>query len=175
MVYRGVRLASSRFRRGEPISQIQIGDRCQIKEGCRIAARSGTIRIGDRCAIGERAEIESWKSAVEIGNCVRIAAEVYILTSNHAFDDRSKPILDQGFNFEPVTIEDDVWIGRRAVILPGVTVGRGAVIGAGAVVTKDVPMNAIVAGVPARVIRTRDENRRIVPSSESSNGIDADD
>ncbi len=82
--------------------------------------------------------------------------DVVILTQNHKFDRLDIPMLDQGFKDEqPVTICDDVWIGARVIILPGVTVGKGAIIAAGAVVTKDVPEYAIVGGNPARVIKMR--------------------
>ncbi len=82
--------------------------------------------------------------------------DVVILTQNHKFDRLDIPMLEQGFKDEqPVTICDDVWIGVRAIILPGVTVGKGAIIAAGAVVTKDVCEYAIVGGNPARVIKMR--------------------
>lgn len=154
-IYNGARLSATRYQTKDESAQILIGNRCQLKEGCRIVVRSGRVRIGSRCAIGDGAEIECWKSTVDIGDLVRIASQVYILTNNHAYEDVAKPIMEQGYVFKPIVIGDDVWIGRRAVILPGVTIGRGAIIGAGAVVTKNVPPNAIVAGVPARMIRTR--------------------
>jgi maltose O-acetyltransferase len=81
---------------------------------------------------------------------------VTILTRNHAFVDTSRPMRDQGAGeISPVTISDDVWIGMRVIILPGVTIGRGAIIGAGAVVTKDVPPYCVAVGNPARVVRNR--------------------
>jgi maltose O-acetyltransferase len=82
--------------------------------------------------------------------------DVVILAVNHRFSGHA-PMIDQGYD-DPrlVTIGDDVWIGTRAIVLPGVTIGTGAIVGAGAVVTKDVPENAIVAGNPARVMKLRD-------------------
>jgi len=81
-----------------------------------------------------------------------------IYTSNHRFDRTDIPMIDQG-NTEPkaVVIEDDVWIAARAIILPGVRIGKGAVIAAGAVVTKDVPPYTVVGGIPARKIKSRVE------------------
>jgi maltose O-acetyltransferase len=82
--------------------------------------------------------------------------EVVIRTNNHRFDRTDIPMRIQGFSEEkPVFIGDDVWIGQRAIILPGVRVGDHAIVGAGAVVTKDVPKGAIVGGNPARVLRMR--------------------
>jgi acetyltransferase-like isoleucine patch superfamily enzyme len=78
-----------------------------------------------------------------------------IIGANHRFDDLSRPIAKQGLVRKSVVIEDDVWIGGRVNILAGVTVGRGSVVAAGAVVTHDVPPYSVVAGVPAKVIKTR--------------------
>lgn len=84
-----------------------------------------------------------------------ISDAVSIRDTNHGFIDNSIPMISQPITTSPVVIEDDVWIGHGAVILSGVTIGAGSIIGAGSVVTKDVPENAIVAGVPARLIRFR--------------------
>lgn len=111
------------------------------------------ITIGDNSGIGINAFLSG---RVIIGNNVMMGPDVVILTQNHKFDRLDIPMLEQGFKDEqPVTICDDVWIGVRTIILPGVTVGKGAIIAAGAVVTKDVPEYAIVGGNPARVIKMR--------------------
>jgi len=82
--------------------------------------------------------------------------EVIILGQNHRFDDCEIPMRLQGYDkVPPVRIEDDVWIGTRVIILPGVKIEKGAIIGAGAVVTKDVPPFAICIGNPSRVIKIR--------------------
>lgn len=82
--------------------------------------------------------------------------DVLIITQNHRFDQLDLPMWRQGFSpSEPVIIGNDVWVGTRAIILPGVTISKGAIIGAGAVVTKDVPEYAIVGGNPARLIKYR--------------------
>lgn len=95
---------------------------------------------------------------VTIGKYVMMGPEVIILTRNHEFSDTSTPMQKQGYQIEkPVTIGDDVWIGARAIILPGVHIGNGVIIGAGAVVTKDVPDYAIVGGNPARVLKYRNK------------------
>lgn len=92
---------------------------------------------------------------LRIGDNVMMGPEVTILTHTHRIDRTDIPMGQQGSMVSEVVIGDDVWIGMRAIILPGVRIGSGAVIGAGAVVTKDVPDYAVVGGVPARVIRYR--------------------
>jgi len=83
--------------------------------------------------------------------------EVIILCHNHNFSDISRPMQEQGGTTKPVVIGDDVLIGTRAIILPGVKIGSGTIIGAGAVVTKDVPDYAIVGGCPAKILKYRNE------------------
>ncbi len=80
-----------------------------------------------------------------------------IMTNSHAYNDPHRPINQQGATIrKPVVIGNDVWIGTRVVILPGVTIGDGAVIGAGAIVTKSIPSYAVVAGVPAKIVKWRE-------------------
>lgn len=116
------------------------------------------IRIGDDSIVGEkftldgRRQLPNSKGGITIGNHVDIASEVMIWTSQHDIRDSQFKAIEK-----PVTIEDYVFIGPRAIILPGVTIGRGAVIAAGAVVTKDVTPLSIMAGVPAKEIGKRDE------------------
>jgi len=113
------------------------------------------IVIGDRSQIGYRSRIDH---DVVIGRDVIMGPEVVIMSSSHAFDGPSLPINQQGeLARRPVLIGDDVWIGTRAIILPGVVIGAGAVIGAGSVVTKDVPPLAVVCGAAAKVMRRRGE------------------
>jgi len=89
-----------------------------------------------------------------------IGPDVVVLSASHKFDRTDIPMCQQGGEpLRPVYIGDDVWIGTRAIILPGRKIGKGAIIGAGAVVTKDVPEYAIVGGNPARVIRYRNQQQ----------------
>ncbi len=112
-----------------------------------------SISIGDDSSIGERSRL---LGKITIGKSVMMGEEVIIITKNHRFDRIDIPMCQQGFqNEKPVSISDDVWIGARVIILPGVSVGKGAILAAGAVVTKDVPEYAIVGGNPARVIKMR--------------------
>lgn len=126
------------------------GKNVNIERGAKI---SSSLRIGDRSGIGVDCVCAG---SVTIGNDVMMAPECVILTRNHAFDRIDIPMGEQGVQQEkPVFIGNDVWIGRRVIILPGVHIGNGVIIGAGAVVTKDVPDYAVVAGNPARIIKYR--------------------
>lgn len=113
------------------------------------------IQIGDYSAIGVNTSLDG-TGGIVTGNNVMIASGVLILTANHKHDDMTRPMMWQGVESAPVIIEDDVWIGIRAIILPGVRVGRSSVIGAGAVVANNVPPFSIVVGNPAKVVRKRD-------------------
>lgn len=111
------------------------------------------LSIGNNSGVGRDSIIQG---EVIIKDGVMIGPRCIIYTRNHRFDDIHIPMFKQGFSeTKPVTIEDDVWIGARVIILPGVTVGKGSIVGAGSVVTKDVPEYAIVAGNPAKVIQYR--------------------
>lgn len=112
--------------------------------------------LGDFSGIGIRAQISG---KVTIGKNVMMGPDVCIYARNHAFDRLDIPMNRQGFAPErPVAIGDDVWIGARVIVLPGVKVGTGAILGAGAVVTKDVPAYAVVGGNPARILKMRSDN-----------------
>ena len=95
---------------------------------------------------------------LKVGKDVMMGPFVVIIGDSHQFSDRNIPMRLQGIKqYPPVQIADDVWIGARVMILPGLKIGKGAIIGAGAVVTKDVPPYAIFAGNPARMIGSREE------------------
>ncbi len=111
------------------------------------------ISIGDDSMIGERSIVGAG-GKVFIGNMVLMGPEVLIYTSNHGTK-LGTPIKLQPYEYRDVHIGNDVWIGARCIVLPGVTIADGAVIAAGAVVTKDVPENAVVGGVPAKIIGRR--------------------
>jgi acetyltransferase-like isoleucine patch superfamily enzyme len=110
--------------------------------------------IGDNTWIGQGCFFHS-AAGLHIGSAVGIGPNVIILTSQHAGDDAKKPVLFTDIKFQPVSIGDGSDIGAGAIILPGVTIGALAIIGAGAVVTKDVPPREIWAGNPAKLLRKR--------------------
>ena len=112
------------------------------------------LKIGNNSSIGPYAYI-GCSGYIEIGNNVIMSPRVSIYAENHLYERPDLPIMKQGVKREFVIIEDDCWIAANTVILAGVTIGKGSVIAAGSVVTKSVPPNSVVAGVPARVIKTR--------------------
>lgn len=133
---------------------LDVGRKSIIKNDAYICPRNGFIKIGARCSINPFCVLLGY-GGITIGDNVRIAAHTSVVAFNHNFEDPDVSVLDQGNRWSGITIEDDVWIGTGARILDGVRLGRGAVIAAGAVVTRDVPPNSIVAGVPAKIINTR--------------------
>ncbi|WP_083638650.1 acyltransferase [Rhizobium oryziradicis] len=114
----------------------------------------GDVEMGDDVSINAYACLSG---KVRLGHGVRIASHVSIVGFNHGFEDLQTPIYRQPLTTLGIHIDDDVWIGANAVVLDGVTIGKGAIIAAGAVVAKDVPAYAIAAGVPARVVRMRQQ------------------
>lgn len=123
----------------------------------RLAYFTPELSIGDDSGIGICCEIYG---PVSIGSNVMMGPEVIIYTRNHRHDLTNIPMCEQGYlSPEPVTIGNDVWIGCRVIILPGVKIGDGAIIGAGAVVAKDVPAYAVVGGVPAHILKMRKETK----------------
>jgi acetyltransferase-like isoleucine patch superfamily enzyme len=140
---------------------ISLGDRTIVMHGAilhvynfRNLPNAG-ITIGADSLVGEYSIIRG-QGGVNIGNRVYTSPFTQIIAVNHMFDDPTTPFIDQGITAEGIVIEDDVWLGAGAVITDGVHIGKGAVIAAGAVVTKDVPANTVVGGVPAKVIKEID-------------------
>jgi acetyltransferase-like isoleucine patch superfamily enzyme len=129
-----------------------VGAGCRFCRGIEIQYPEG-LSVGNRTGIG--AAIINAKAGVTIGDDCLIASGTRIWSINHRFADPSRLITQQGYDPEPVVIGDDVLISTNAIILPGVTIGKGVVVAAGAVVTRDVPPFTIVAGVPARPIGQR--------------------
>ncbi len=120
------------------------------------------IEVPEKITIGNFTGINMncWISGgggIKIGNNVLIGPNVIIHSANHNFSKTDVLIKDQGHSFKEVIIEDDVWIGAGAIILPGVKIKRGSVIGAGSIVTKDIPEYSIAVGNPAKVKKQRDE------------------
>ena len=133
-----------------PYRNFQLGRKSVIESYCCINNAVGDVTIGDQTRIGIHCTVIG---PVSIGNNVNLAQGITVTALNHNFEDTTKRIDEQGVSTQPVVIGDDVWIGANAVILPGVTIGRHCVVAAGAVVTKDVPDNTVVGGVPAKIIK----------------------
>lgn len=133
-----------------PYRKFSLGDYSVIESFACINNAVGDVMIGEHTRVGLHNTIIG---PVIIGNHVNLAQGITVTALNHNFEDSNKRIDEQGVSTNQVVIEDDVWIGANAVILPGVTIGHHSVVAAGAVVTKDVPPHSLVAGVPAKIIK----------------------
>ncbi len=140
---------------------VVFGDRCTVGRFSHIATSNPLageagegLRMGNHSNIGPYSFI-GCSGFIEIGNNVMMGPRVNLLAEQHNFGEAGASIKSQGVKRSFIRIEDDCWIGANATVLAGVTIGRGSIIGAGAVVTRDVPANTIVGGVPARVLRNR--------------------
>lgn len=152
---------SARFQ--EP-SNITIGDNCNIGENSYLLCwkkyrhgpvdqdLNGKIIIGNNFNATRNLTIQSCNE-ITIGNDVLIASNVFICDYNHGINDIENPYLNNYLSLSQVVIEDGVWIGQGAFILPGVKIGKKAIVGAGSVVTKNVPEYCIAAGNPARIVK----------------------
>lgn len=145
VIYRSVR------RDIVPFNQFVLGDYSVVEDFCCINNAVGDMYIGNHTRIGLHNTIIG---PVCIGNHVNLAQGVVVSGLNHNFKDPNRRIDEQGVSTSLVTINDDVWIGANSVITAGVSIGRHSVVAAGSVVTKDVPEYSVVAGSPAKVIRT---------------------
>lgn len=112
------------------------------------------LKVGNNSSIGPYAYI-GCSGYIEIGDNVMMSPRVSIYSENHNFSETTLPMIEQGVTRSFVKIEDDCWLAANSVILAGVTVGKGSVVAAGSIVTKDVPPYSIVAGNPARIIKSR--------------------
>ncbi len=154
-------------------------ERCYIERGVRLeGGLHGKIEIADDCTVGEFSVLRAFNGGIKLGSGVLInyhsvllggggitigsntliGPNCTIVSNNHKFDDPEKDIVSQGCTYQGINIGRNVWIGANCVITDGVTIHDGAVVGAGAVVTRDVPSNAIVGGVPAKLIRMRNHS-----------------
>lgn len=129
------------------------GQNLQIMHNCRILA-PGTVTIGNNVYINHNTDIYG-QGGVEIGDHVLVGPNTNILSVNHAFDDWTQPISTQGISTKKVIIEDDVWLCANVTVIPGVRIGKGSIIGANALVAKDVEPYSIMGGVPAKLIKKR--------------------
>jgi acetyltransferase-like isoleucine patch superfamily enzyme len=135
-------------------ARLTVGERCILDRDMTIECQ-GTLTIGDGTIFGHHCTLAARDSLV-IGRDCLIAEMVAIRDHDHRFDGPLVvPVREQGHVCAPVTIGDNVWLAGKVTVLKGVTIGDNAVVGANAVVTRDIPANAVAVGVPARVIRYR--------------------
>jgi acetyltransferase-like isoleucine patch superfamily enzyme len=134
--------------------RLVLGRWVHIGRGNAIRCHEGTLRIGDKVVLGKDNTINCFLD-IELGAATIVADWVYICDFDHNFADVTVPIKDQGIVKTPVRIGPDVWLGAKVTVLRGVTIGRGCVVAANAVVNKDLPPFSVAVGVPARVVRDR--------------------
>ncbi len=152
-----IKKAGKNFRTAEmvKISQphlLSVGDNVSLYYGVYVEPCDKEITIGSNTHFAPYCVLYGPLSVGE--NCA-IAAHVVLASVAHSYADPDTPMVKQPTNQQKITLEDNVWIGANAVITPGVTIGTGSIVGAGAVVTKDVPPYSVVGGVPAKLIKMR--------------------
>jgi len=134
---------------------ISLGDGVIVSRSCVLQGKTGPLAIGNRADIGCNC-IFSSVSGIEIGQSTLIAGHCYIGGGRYRSDRLEIPMMDQGTYSEgPVILGEDVWLGAGVIVLDGVRIGRGSIVGAGSVVTREIPEYSVAVGVPARVIGTR--------------------
>jgi acetyltransferase-like isoleucine patch superfamily enzyme len=139
----------------QPGARLFLGRWTWIGHGCKIRVHEGEVRIGAKTVLGQECTISAYQH-VSIGRECVVADRVMLIDFDHGVVEVERPIRLQGIYKRDVRVGHNCWIGYGACILRGVAVGDNAVVGTSAVVTRDVPENAVVAGVPARMLRMRD-------------------
>ncbi len=148
-VCRGVKLEISRE------ATVSLGRWSWLGQGCKIRAHEGRVSVGAKSVLGQECTISAYQH-VSIGRECIVADRVMLIDFDHGVVEVERPIREQGIYKRDVRVGHNVWIGYGACLLRGVTVGNNCVIGTNSVVNKDVPDDAVVAGIPARVLRMRD-------------------
>ena len=139
--------------------EVRLGEGVHVYRGTIIEiGRGGSVIIGDHTHIQSHCNIKGFLGSTIIGRNVQIAPHCGFSPYEHSFEDLDANIREQGITSSgDIVLEDDVWLGLNVQVLDGVRIGRGTVVGAGAVVTKSLPSDSVAVGVPARVIRRRGE------------------
>jgi acetyltransferase-like isoleucine patch superfamily enzyme len=156
MLFLGRRLELQTGRSG----QIRFGRFVWIGDGTKIRCHEGVVEIGDKTVFGQECTVSAYQR-VRIGEQCVIADRAMFIDFDHGVSEVERPIRVQGIYKRDTIVGSNVWIGYGACILRGVRVGDNSVIGTNAVVTKDVPANTVVGGVPAKVLRTREAPREL--------------
>ena len=141
-------------------AEIRFGRFCWIGDGTKIRSHEGVVEIGDKTVFGQDCTISSYKR-VRIGEQCVIADRAMFIDFDHGVTEVEKPIRLQGIYKRELEVGANVWIGYGACFLRGVRVGDNAIVGTNSVVTKDVPANAVVGGVPAKLIRMREAPNKL--------------
>jgi acetyltransferase-like isoleucine patch superfamily enzyme len=141
-------------------ARLVLGRWSWVGHGCKIRVHEGAVRIGAKTVLGQECTISAFQH-VAIGRECVVADRVMLIDFDHGVVEVERPIRLQGIYKRAVKVGNNCWIGYGVCVLRGVTVGDNCVLGANAVVTKDVPDNAVVAGIPARVIRMREAPRTL--------------
>jgi acetyltransferase-like isoleucine patch superfamily enzyme len=144
----------------KPGARIELGRWSWLGHGTKIRCHEGVVSIGAKTVLGQECTISAYQH-VSIGRECVIADRVMLIDFDHGMVEVDRPIRLQGIYKRDVRVGNNVWIGYGACILRGVTIGDNAVIGTNSVVTHDVPANAVVGGVPAKLIRMREEPQRM--------------
>ena len=144
----------------EPRGEIRFGRFVWIGDGTKIRSHEGAVEIGAKTVMGQECTISAYQR-VRIGEECVIADRAMFIDFDHGVVEVERPIRSQGIYKRDVEVGNNVWIGYGACILRGVSVGDNAIIGTNSVVTKDVPANAVVGGIPARIIRKREAPREL--------------
>jgi acetyltransferase-like isoleucine patch superfamily enzyme len=138
--------------------RITLGDDVWLSRGCYVLAhRNVEVRIDSQTYVGHRCLLYG-TGGIHIGRDALLANDVQLICGNHTFARRDMPIRLQPTVERPIIIEEDVWLGASVIVLGDVTVGKGSVVGAGAVVTRSLPPYSIARGVPAKVVGVRGED-----------------
>jgi len=140
--------------------RVELGRWSWLGHGTKVRCHEGLVSIGAKTVLGQECTISAFQH-ISIGRECVIADRVMLIDFDHGVVDVERPVREQGIYKRDVRIGHNVWIGYGACILRGVSVGNNAIIGTNSVVTTDVPDNAVVGGVPARVIRMREAPRRM--------------
>lgn len=134
---------------------VRLADSVILSRNCIVQGKTGFVALEERVDVGSNCVFSS-VNGITVGAATIIAGNCYLGGGRYNNDDLTKPIMDQGaYSRGPLVIGDGSWIGAGSTILDGVKIGRGAIVGAGSVVTRDVPDYAVVAGVPAKIMRVR--------------------
>jgi acetyltransferase-like isoleucine patch superfamily enzyme len=136
-------------------ARLTLGERNIFYPGCVVRIEKGHMVTGEEVSFGPGCHIYEPRAGLEIGDHCMIGGGTLISGVEHGYSRRDIPMRHQPTENKPVRIEDDVWIGMGVKLLPGVTIGKGAIIGAGSVVTRSIPAYSIAIGAPCRVVRER--------------------